>query len=115
MRFSISTLFVSAIIVPAYVSSFPALLQDELLTFFSVLAGYNCKCQDGSGQYNNLTEQICNAMKSQEAASSIFSSVPVVGGLFSLFTADATYHGDQVHQVRFFPRAHCDPEVEFFV
>lgn len=37
-------------------------------------------------------------MKSAEAAGS--SKIPFVGGLFALFTADAVYHGDQVHQVR---------------
>jgi hypothetical protein len=37
-------------------------------------------------------------MKSQEASST--SGIPVVGSLISMFTADATYHGDQHHQVR---------------
>ncbi|TFK47185.1 hypothetical protein OE88DRAFT_1738871 [Heliocybe sulcata] len=27
----------------------------------SALAGYNCKCQDSNGQYNELTAECCNA------------------------------------------------------
>lgn len=44
---------------------------------FSAMAGYNCKCQDGNGQYNASTKICCIRDPSW----------------------DHEYHDDQVHQV----------------
>jgi hypothetical protein len=71
------------------------------LTKDSALAGKNCKCQDDKGQYNGLTEQVCQLMK-QDLAASDNKQVMGLGSLVSMFTADARYHGDQHHQVCLF-------------
>ncbi|KAL0635724.1 hypothetical protein Q9L58_005359 [Maublancomyces gigas] len=51
-------------------------LVAPLLLAGSALAGYNCKCQDFRGQFNEYTENCCNQS----------------GNILN------TYHGDQVHQ-----------------
>ncbi|KAH8591018.1 hypothetical protein B0O99DRAFT_281312 [Bisporella sp. PMI_857] len=63
----------------------------------TVLAGYNCKCQDSRGQYNDLTEAVCKALAG-EKAQEIGGSIPLLGGILGGIVSDARYRGDKNHQ-----------------
>ncbi|KAK4617582.1 hypothetical protein CLAFUW4_12445 [Fulvia fulva] len=44
--------------------------------FTAVQAGQNCKCQDGNGQYNDLTEQCCKLHACGSGAAGTSSHYP---------------------------------------